>query len=122
MLEGTGTDPGAKLAAAALSDAGFEVLTRTNTGTVHELTTIMYRPQDGTEAALLARWIDGPVLLEENEWLDTEGVALITGLDWNGVRSEPAPTTTTTIDIEGTTSTTGLGIVPGETSAVDLCA
>ncbi len=122
VLEGTGSDPGAKQAAAALSQAGFSIVSRSNTGTVYELTTIMYRPRDANEAALLARWIVGPVLLEENEWLDTEGIALITGLDWEGVRAEPAPTTTsTTLDADDTTATTGLGIVPGETSAVDLC-
>jgi LCP family protein required for cell wall assembly len=129
VLEGSGRDSGARQAAGALGGAGFTVLSRGGTGTVYEWTTIRHRPQDRYEAEMLAQWLVGPVEFEENEWLDSEGIVLVTGEDWAGVRSSPLITTPTTTppapgdpaDPADTTTTTALGVVPSEGQKVDLC-
>jgi hypothetical protein len=95
-------------------------------------TVIRYPPAQAAAADLVARWLVGPARLVPVEpdtgagtgtggaggtgaagtegSAEGQGIELVTGVDWQGVRSEARPSSTTTTPTtlpEGTTTTTG---------------
>jgi LCP family protein required for cell wall assembly len=125
VLNGSGRSNEGRSTADALGGAGFNIDTVADapeTGQPH--TTILYRPEDEAGAQLLARYLVVPPQLEPSADLSSDGVELVTGLDFAGVRSQPAPAPTTSSTAAAgqagtdggpatsTTSTTRVGIVP----------
>ena len=87
-------------------------------------TVIRHRPEDLSSAQLLASYLVGPAVLEEDATLEAPGVELTTGIDYDGVQREPRPlpstssTSATPADGEEAgapgevTTTTRVGVVP----------
>jgi polyisoprenyl-teichoic acid--peptidoglycan teichoic acid transferase len=72
-------------------------------------TVIRHPPGQEAAADLVARWLESGARLEPVEGLG--GIELVTGVDWDGVRDEPTPSTSTTTettlpDATATTTTT----------------
>ena len=85
MLNGTGRPHEATDAGAALEAVGFGVDGLGDDPVLgNERTHVEYPPGQEAAADLVARWLEGGAELEEVE--GTEGVVLITGPDWAGVR------------------------------------
>ena len=59
-----------------------------------EGTVVRYPPGQEAAADLVARWLAGGARLEEAA--AGTGIELVTGTDWQGVRSEATPSTSTT--------------------------
>ena len=108
-----------------LDDLGFVAVRSTdardfrNPGTV-----IRYAPGQQLAAANVARYLDGTPTFQEDATLTDDSVALVTGNDFTGVRTDPRPledfqsfldnaaTTTTDSSALDDTSTTTPAIVP----------
>lgn len=114
VLNGTGQPHEATDARAALEAAGFAIDGVGDNPVLGDEQTLVQYPS-GQEAAadLLARWLAGGAELEEVDGAD--GIVLITGSDWDGVRDRPraasgagstATATTTTSEGGGTTDAT----------------
>jgi LCP family protein required for cell wall assembly len=102
---GTGTPSEGAEAAEALRGAGFIAnVSGDEPGGGADGTVVRYPPTQEAAADLLTRWLAGGVRLEPVEGLG--GIELVTGTDWQGVRSEPAPSTSTTTATTLPTSTT----------------
>jgi LCP family protein required for cell wall assembly len=91
-------------------------------------TVVRYPPAQAEAADLVARWLAGGARLEPVE--GSAGIELVTGTDWQGVRTEVAPSssTTTAATLPEATSTTVAG-PPGQpgaraqtTTSIDLGA
>ena len=127
ILNGTGTPGEASDAATSLRGAGFAIA---GTGDAGQLgvaqTEVLHPPGAEAGADLVARWLTGEADLVEDETVDD--ITVVTGTDWQGVRTRPLPApepeeqTTTTLqrvpDVDGpdgddTTTTTVLGTVSG---------
>jgi LCP family protein required for cell wall assembly len=119
VLNGTGQPQEATDAGAALEAAGFAIDgVGDNRVLGDDQTLVQYPPGQEAAADLVARWLAGGAELEEVAGAD--GVVLITGSDWDGVRDRPraasgagstattatATTATTTPEGGGTTDTT----------------
>ncbi len=122
---GTGTPREGAEAAEALRGAGFIAnVSGDEPGGGADGTVVRYPPTQAAAADLLSRWLAGGARLEPVEGLG--GIELVTGIDWQGVRSEPAAststTTATTLPAATTTSTPGDDQEPGAetTTSLDL--
>ncbi|CAN5503398.1 hypothetical protein BH18ACT1_BH18ACT1_16530 [soil metagenome] len=92
VLNGTGAPGEAGSASDGLEAAGFVVgalQDDPDQGVVN--TTLVYASGREAKAELLARYLVGPSVLEESPDQDVVDVALVTGEDYEGIRSEPAP-------------------------------
>lgn len=124
VLNGTGEPGQASATSAALREAGFAL---GGTGDAARLgvarTEVRHPPGAEAGADLVRRWLAGDAELVEDDTVDD--VTVVTGADWQGLRTEPLPaptpteTTTTTLPRvpttldDGTTTTTALGTVSG---------
>jgi LCP family protein required for cell wall assembly len=105
VLNGTGTGGQAAAAKTALEGAGFVVVGTGDSPPYGEETTIVQHPP-GEEAAasLVASWLTAGAELVASPSAD--GITVITGADYDGVRSAVRTTTTTAPGPTSTTSTT----------------
>jgi LCP family protein required for cell wall assembly len=110
IRNGTGVTRQGAEATEALRGAGFIAnVSGDEPGGGAAGTVVRYPPAQAASADLVARWLVGGARLEPVE--ASEGIELVTGTDWQGVRAEPAPSTSTTTatmlpDGTATTSTT----------------
>jgi LCP family protein required for cell wall assembly len=107
VLNGTGEPHEATDAEAALEAAGFAVDGVGDDPVLDDdRTHVQYPPGQEAAADLVARWLAAGAELEEVD--GAEGIVLITGSDWSGVRDTPSaasgPTDTTTTSEAGGTS------------------
>jgi hypothetical protein len=90
VLNGTGRPQEATDAGAALEAVGFGIDGFGDDPVLgNERTHVEYPPGQEAAADLVARWLEGGAELEEVE--GTEGIVLITGSDWAGVRDSARP-------------------------------
>jgi hypothetical protein len=88
VLNGTGKPQEATDAGAALEAVGFGVDALGDDPVLgNDRTHVEYPPGQEAAANLVARWLEGGAELEEVEGAD--GIVLITGSDWDGVRDSP---------------------------------
>jgi polyisoprenyl-teichoic acid--peptidoglycan teichoic acid transferase len=114
VLNGTGRPGEATDAGAALEAAGFAVDGLGDDPVVgSDRTHVQYPPGQEAAADLVARWLVGGAALEEVEGSD--GIVLITGSDWDGVRDTPRAASGSS-SAETTSTTPGAGATP-DTSA-----
>ena len=124
VLNGTGEPGQASTASTALRDAGFASGGTGDAARLGVTRTEVRHPPGGEAAAdLVRRWLAGDAELVVDETIDD--VTLVTGADWEGLRTVPLPapgpseTTTTTLPRvptttdDETTTTTALGTVTG---------
>jgi LCP family protein required for cell wall assembly len=108
VRNGTGRPSEGAEAAEALRGAGFIAnVSGDEPGGGAEGTVVRHPPAQAAAADLVARWLVGGARLEAVEGAD--GIELVTGTDWQGVRSEATPSTSTTTATtlpEATTTTT----------------
>jgi len=130
VLNGTGQPGQASEVAAALQAVGFPTA---GTGDAPRLgverTEIHHPPGAEAGADLVRRWLVADALLVEDD--ERDDVTVITGADWQGVRTaaEPAPSTSTTsttlprvtTTVPGETTTTLPGTVSGEIPPDVVC-
>ena len=95
VRNGSGINGQAMLAAGQLTDAGFIVVGRgEEPGFGIERTVVRYPEGSRAAAELVVRWLEGGAELEEipagSAGAD-QGVVVVTGSDWAGVATEPAP-------------------------------
>jgi LCP family protein required for cell wall assembly len=107
VLNGSGEPSQASEAAADLTTAGFSVSgTGEATTFDHERTLVQYPAGQRDAADLVARWlVSGAELQQVDD--DGSGIVLVTGDDWQGLRSEArdaTETSSTTTTISATTS------------------
>ena len=121
VLNGTGRPQEATDAGAALEAAGFAIDgVGDNPVLGDDQTLVQYPPGQEAAADLVARWLAGGAEIREVDGAD--GIVLITGSDWDGVRDRPraasgagstattaASTSTTTSEGGETTDTTAPG-------------
>lgn len=115
VRNGTGAPRQGAAAAAALALAGFSTTVAGDEPGAGAGGTVVRHPA-GQEAAadLVARWLVGGARLDEVA--GATGIEVVTGVNWQGVRSRPVPSTSTTTAAtlpEATTSTTA---APGSSS------
>lgn len=90
VLNGSGQPGEASAAAAELTEAGFGVSGIGETASFDHARTVVRHPPGQRDAAeLVARWLAGGAELEEDP--GGAGVVVVTGDDWEGVRSGPRP-------------------------------
>jgi polyisoprenyl-teichoic acid--peptidoglycan teichoic acid transferase len=108
VRNGTGAPSQGADAAEALRRVGFIAnVSGDQPGAGDAGTVVRHPPGREVAADLVARWLVGGARLEEVA--DSEAIELITGADWQGVRTEATPSTSTTTATtlpEATTSTT----------------
>jgi polyisoprenyl-teichoic acid--peptidoglycan teichoic acid transferase len=123
VLNGSGQPGQAGEASDALVAAGF---TSAGTGEAEsfdvERTVVRYAAGQGPAADLVARYLVAGAELQEVEGQIGADVVVVTGQDWAGLRSSPAPSTSSTTTAPGaqpsstattsTTTTTVIGQVP----------
>ena len=127
VLNGSGAAGQARDVRTALTAVGFSVGAAGN-GPASAQTVIQYAPGSETAADLLSRHLSSPSVLVVDPTLGANHLALVTGTDFTTVMQTPRPpdetTTTTTLSpgstpadsvpVNSTTSTTLVGITPGE--------
>lgn len=127
VRNGTGVTRQGAEATEALRSVGFIAnVAGDELGGGDEGTVVRYPPGQEAAADLVARWLAGGARLEAVE--GSTGIELVTGTDWDGVRADAAPSTSTTTattlpDGATTTSTTepeGTGSTGRTTTTVDL--
>ncbi len=108
VRNGTGTPSEGAEAAEVLRGAGFIAnVSGDEPGGGADGTVVRHPPGQEDAADLVARWLVGGARLEVVE--GAEGIEVVTGTDWQGVRAEAAPSTSTTTSTtlpEATTTTT----------------
>jgi polyisoprenyl-teichoic acid--peptidoglycan teichoic acid transferase len=105
VLNGTGRPQEATDTGAALEAVGFGVDGLGDDPVLgHDRTHLEYPPGQEAAADLVARWLEGGAELEEVEGAD--GIVLITGSDWDGVRDTPRPASASAPTDGAATSTT----------------
>lgn len=124
VQNGSGEAGQAGEAAAALTQAGFDVVGQANADDFsHARTEVHYPPGSRSAAEVIGSWLVAGAVLESTT---EDGIVVVTGTDWQGVRTAPASsdsssadqgdeaaTTTTTIDRpSGTTTTTAPAATP----------
>jgi polyisoprenyl-teichoic acid--peptidoglycan teichoic acid transferase len=135
VLNGTGRTDEGRTTSDSLRQAGFDVGDVGDASTFGTTqTTIRYRSDERAAADVLASYLIVPAQLVQDDTLEGNGVQLTTGLDYNGVRAQPRPTTTTSSvpapagssapsdssaspssdTVPETTPTTRIGVVPSE--------
>jgi LCP family protein required for cell wall assembly len=130
VLNGTGRPNEGSTTAEGLRAVGFDVAAVGDADSVdNAVTVVRYLPEARAGAELVARYLPGGAVLEEDPNLVSAPVEVTTGLDFTGTSTEPSPTTTPTADGAGAattvpagdvTTTSGLGVVPGE-GRTDIC-
>ena len=141
VFNGSGVAGQARDVRQALKAVGFAVGTAGN-APASDATVIQYAPGSEAAADLLVRHLTSPSVLVEDETLDENQLAIVTGKDFTTVMQRPrSPQTTTTTtepstgseatpadsipangEVETTsTSTTLVGVVPGEAPAGVAC-
>jgi LCP family protein required for cell wall assembly len=132
VRNGTGTPRQGADATEALRGAGFIAnVAGDELGAGASGTVVRHPPGQDAAADLVARWLVGGARLEVDE--EGQGIELVTGTDWQGVRPEAAPSTSTTTatTLPEATSSTSVpddgaagdesdGSEDGTTSSVDL--
>jgi polyisoprenyl-teichoic acid--peptidoglycan teichoic acid transferase len=107
VLNGSGEPGQASEVATELAEVGFGV-----SGTGEDLTfdnartVVEYPPGQRDAADLVARWLEAGAELREVE--DADGLVLVTGADWDGVRTEPVQPEDTTDQPESSATTSSL--------------
>jgi hypothetical protein len=129
VRNGTGVPRQGAEAAEALRGPGFLATVAGDApGSGAAGTVVRYPPAQAAAADLVARWLVGGARLEPVE--GSAGIELVTGSDWQGVRTEvtPSSTTTTAATLPEATSTT-VARAPGQpgtgaqsTTSIDLGA
>jgi LCP family protein required for cell wall assembly len=95
VRNGTGVPRQGADSAEALREAGFIAnVSGDEPGGGADGTVIRYPPERAAAADLVARWLVGGARLVPVE--GTDGIELVTGGDWRGVRTEALPSTSTT--------------------------
>jgi polyisoprenyl-teichoic acid--peptidoglycan teichoic acid transferase len=110
VVNGSGEPGQAGEAAAALEQAGFGITGQGNASSFdHEQTEVRYPPGSRAAAEVIDRWLVAGAQLVEST--DDEGIVVVTGAEWDGVRTGPRPvsdgvteTTTTTTTIPPATT------------------
>jgi polyisoprenyl-teichoic acid--peptidoglycan teichoic acid transferase len=105
VLNGSGEPGQASDAARELGAAGFNV-SRTGEATSfdHERTLVQYPAGQRDAADLVARWLVSGAQLEQVDD-DGSGIVLVTGDDWQGLRSEASEASESTTESSTTTTT-----------------
>ncbi|HET6949966.1 MAG TPA: LCP family protein [Acidimicrobiales bacterium] len=107
VRNGTGTSRQGADATAALKEVGFiATVAGDEPGGGADGTVIRHPPAQAAAADLVARWLVGGARLEAVE--GATGIELVTGADWQGVRPEPAPSTSATTATTLPSSTSSL--------------
>lgn len=118
VLNGSGRPGQAGSASEGLAQVGF---TSAGTGEAESFdvgrTVVRYPAGQGAAADLVARYIEGGAVLEEVEGPLGADVVLVTGADYAGVRSVPAPSTSSTTTASTTPSNTSSTTVGGPTTS-----
>ncbi|MGI8809162.1 MAG: LCP family protein [Acidimicrobiales bacterium] len=96
VLNGNGADASASVAASALSQAGFRVASTGNALAYdYSQTVVQYAPGQQAKATVLRSALAAGASIEEDKSLMGADVALVLGLDYNGLRgatpTAPAP-------------------------------
>jgi hypothetical protein len=95
VLNGSGANGQAMLAADQLTEAGFIVVGRgEEPGFGIDRTVVRYPEGSRAAAELVSRWLEGGADLEEIPAGSAgagQGVVVVTGTDWAGLAAEPAP-------------------------------
>jgi len=95
VRNGTGVPRQGAEATAALAGVGFvATVAGDELGGGADGTVVRYPAGQEAAADLVARWLAGGARLEQAE--AGSGIVVVTGADWQGVRTEAAPSTTTT--------------------------
>ena len=90
VFNGSGASGQATDATRELAGAGFSVVGTSEMPTFDDDDTVVRYPEgQREEAALVARYLESGATLEESSEVST--VAVITGVDWDGVRTTPRP-------------------------------
>lgn len=123
VLNGSGANGQAMLAAGQLTEAGFIVVGRgEESGFGVERTVVRYPEGSRAAAELVSRWLEGGADLEEipagSAGAD-QGVVVVTGTDWAGVAAEPAPPMPPQEGEDDGTGTGDPGVGSGEGDAGD---
>jgi len=92
VLNGNGADGSASTAASALQEPGFLVADKGDADSFHYAhSVIRYAPGALAKAQLLERYLSAGAQLKADSTLRTADVALVVGVDYTGVRSQPLP-------------------------------
>ncbi len=113
VRNGTGVTRQGADAAEALRSAGFiATVAGDEPGGGAEGTVVRFPPSQAAAADLVSRWLAGGAKLEPTA--DAAGIEVVTGVDWDGVRSEAAPPTspTTVAGLPEPTTTTPATTAP----------
>jgi LCP family protein required for cell wall assembly len=95
VRNGTGVPRQGADATAALAGVGFSAtVAGDELGAGDDGTVVRYAAGQEAAADLVARWLAGGARLEQVD--GASGIEVVTGTDWQGVRTEAAPTTSTT--------------------------
>ncbi|MGE0730910.1 MAG: LCP family protein, partial [Acidimicrobiia bacterium] len=134
VLNGTGRELEASSTGEALAEVGFDVAGVGDTDPQdHTRTLVRFAPSERAGAELIVRYLRAGADLVEDPDITDGLVEVITGTDYSGVNTEPAPATTTTTTTaaggvssttsttEAVTSTTRYGIVPGADDPANDC-
>ena len=115
VLNGNGGDAVASTTAASLSQAGFRVASTGNALSYdYRQTIVQYAPGQQAKGALLRSTLVAGAALEEDRTLTGADVALVVGLDYNGLRSSAttAPATSAPASPAGGTPETTKAPLP----------
>jgi polyisoprenyl-teichoic acid--peptidoglycan teichoic acid transferase len=105
VLNGSGQPGHAGQAAADLEEAGFGVTGQGNAGSFnHDRTEVRYPPGARAAAEVIERWLVAGADLVESA--SEEGIAVVTGADWDGARMSPRPASDGSGGTPTTTTTT----------------
>jgi hypothetical protein len=100
VLNGSGAAGEGSAAAEALRAEGFRVSTTGNSPTLdYERTVVQYPPERAAQADLVSRWLVSGADLEPVT--GSAGLVLVTGADWQGVRDEARPASSTSASAPG---------------------
>jgi LCP family protein required for cell wall assembly len=105
---GTGASRQGTEAAEALAEVGFDAsVAADDLGSGAGGTVVRHPPGQEAKADLVARWLAGGATLDEVE--GSRDIEVVTGTDWQGVRDDATPSTSSTTDTtlpEATTTST----------------
>lgn len=131
VSNGSGVEDQATDVTNAFSGLGFAIAAPLDAPQGAQLTTLRYGPGKLAHARLVARYLNGPAVFEEQTDLIGVDVAVITGVDWEGMLLVPKPGTSVSsptstapatpssptsrprVTTPSTTSTSVVGEVPG---------
>jgi len=113
VLNGNGLEGSALVAANSLTQAGFKVASTANAPS-HDYarTVVQYAPGQQAKAAFLRSSLVAGAEVQENRLLADADVALVLGVDYNGVRAAATPGLTTTAGSPTAGPTTTVAALP----------